>query len=36
MKFRGRDSDVVENAEDFFKHLDNFCAAFMILLGGED
>lgn len=24
--------DVVENADDFFKHLENYCAGFMILL----
>ena len=31
MKFRGRGFDVVENADDFFKHLDNYCAGFIFL-----
>lgn len=31
MKFRGRNFDVVENADDFFKHLENYCAGFVIL-----
>ena len=31
MKFRGRNCDVVKNANDFFKHLENYCAGFVIL-----